>query len=140
VANTTKVPNHVVGEDYQVCEPFKAFHAWAIQFIIFCRENKDLDKLNREIKGLERELEDKVEKSLSLQNIVDAFTKDGYITLFEREIAEDKQRIAQYEKLQKSMADRAGEEQRTYQNFERQFFKELEEFVVRKKGERATGK
>lgn len=46
---------------------------------------------------------------------------------------EDEERIAQYEKYQHDMEARAQSEQTTYQNFERVFFKDLEDFVIKKK-------
>lgn len=46
---------------------------------------------------------------------------------------EDESRIAQYEKIQSDIETRALKEQAIYQNFERSFFKELEDFVIKKK-------
>jgi hypothetical protein len=47
-------------------------------------------------------------------NIIEGYTKDGYIQLFEKEIQEDKARITKFEAVQRSMTQRAQEEQATY--------------------------
>jgi tyrosyl-tRNA synthetase len=92
-----------------------------------------LDKVQKQIKALDKEMESKVEKHQSLKNIVDSFIKEGYVTLFQKEIEEDQSRIAKYAQIQASMTERAHEEQGVYQNFEKRFFQELEEFVIKKK-------
>lgn len=121
------------GPEYKICSPYAPFLAWAQQFVVYCKYAVQLDKVQKQIKALEKELEERQEKYTSLKNIVDSFTKDGYLALFEREIREDEERINRYELLEEGMIARAKDEQAVYLNFEKRFFQELEQFVIKKK-------
>ncbi len=89
--------------------------------------------MQQQVKSLEKELEEKVEKQTSVKNIVDSLNQEGYIQLFQKEIQDDEARIAQFEAIQSSIQQRAEVEQNVYLNFEKSFFKELADFVIKKK-------
>jgi peptide subunit release factor RF-3 len=89
--------------------------------------------VQQQVKSLEKELEEKVEKQTSVKNIVDSLNQEGYIQLFQKEIQDDEARIAQFEAIQSSIQQRAEVEQNVYLNFEKSFFKELADFVIKKK-------
>ncbi len=120
-------------EDFPICSPYAPYLAWASQFIIFCRQSQQLEKVQRQVKGLEKDMEDKVEKCNSIKNIVDSLHKEGYVPLFEREIEEDRERIKQFLAFQSNLHGNAKQEQDVYQTFEKRFFQELEECVIKKK-------
>lgn len=63
--------------------------------------------MSRQIEGLEKEYEEKEDKTMGIKNIVDSFNKEGLVQLFTREIEEDEIRIFQYEQFQKTLAERA---------------------------------
>jgi hypothetical protein len=63
--------------------------------------------VSRQIEGLEKEYEEKEDKTMGIKNIVDSFNKEGLVQLFTREIEEDEIRIFQYEQFQKTLAERA---------------------------------
>jgi xylose isomerase len=81
-------------EDFLVCSPYASFLAWASQFIIYCRQNLQLEKVQQQVRSLEKDMDEKNEKQQSVKNIVNSLTGEGFLELFEREIHEDEARIA----------------------------------------------
>jgi len=43
-------------EDFNVCSPYAPFLAWASQFIIYSRHAQQLEKVQSQVKSLEKEL------------------------------------------------------------------------------------
>lgn len=54
---------------------------------------QQFEKVEKQVKSIEKDLDEKLEKQTSVKNIVDSLTKEGYVQLFEREIKEDELRI-----------------------------------------------
>lgn len=120
-------------DDYRECSPYAPFLAWASQFIIYCRQAQQLEKVQSQVKSLAKELEEKTEKFSGVKVLVDTLAKEGYGPFFAREIEEDTKKVEKYRGLLADLEKKAREEQLVYQNFERRFFQELEEFVIKKK-------
>lgn len=91
------VPGHVTGPDYPGIHKFAAFHGWAVQYVIFCKENESMREVDQKMELIQKDLDAKLDRQQSLLNIVDTFKNDGYITAFAKEIEEDKERIAKLE-------------------------------------------
>ncbi len=120
-------------EAFKICNPFAPFLAWASQFIILCKQSHQLDKVHRDLKKAEDDMQAKTEKKVAIKGIIDSLEKEGYVELFRQEIDEDQRRIEKYQAIQASISARAVDEQQVYQNFEKRFFQDLEEFVIKKK-------
>lgn len=58
---------------------------------------------------------------------------DSNIELLQRSMDEDNQRLAHYQQINGEMQDRVRTEQANLANFEKIFFNELEQFVIKKK-------
>jgi hypothetical protein len=39
----------VVGADFNVCQPFKAFHAWGVQYVLLSKQQKELNVLEKDV-------------------------------------------------------------------------------------------
>ena len=109
-------------EDFKVCAPFAPFLAWASQFVIYCRYAQQLEKVQSQIRSLEKEFDEKYDKYFGVKYIVDALNKESYGAIFTKEVQEDEIRIFQYEQYQTALIERAKGEQQTYLNFEKKFF------------------
>ena len=120
-------------DDYGECSPYAPFLAWASQFIIYCRQAQQLEKVESQVKSLNKELDERNEKYQCVKVLVDTLAKEGYGPFFEKEIEEDTKKVEKYKGLLANLEKKAREEQLVYQNFERRFFQELEEFVIKKK-------
>jgi len=120
-------------DDYSVCSPYAPFLAWASQFIIYCRQAQQLEKVLSQVKSREKELEEKNEKLSSVKVLIETLAKEGYGPFFAREIEEDSKKVVTYKEMLDKLENKAREEQLVYQHFERKFFQELEEFVIKKK-------
>ena len=120
-------------EDFKQCSPFAAFVAWASQFVIYCRHAQQEDKVEKQIKALEKELDNKGNKKQTIINILDSFNKDGYIAFFQQEIQGDEERIGRYRQFNEEIVEECVEQQKVYLNFEKGFFQGLEENVIQKK-------
>lgn len=107
IKNITKSFVDSSTEDFLVCSPYAPFLAWASQFIIFCRQAQQLDKVQQQLRSLEKDMEEKVEKQTSIKNIVKSLNDEGFVQLFEREINEDMQRIETYKQLEGSVLAKA---------------------------------
>lgn len=88
-------------------------------------------KLNQDLSKANKELELKVEK---MQNIKAVLAQiDANIALLQHSIDEDNDRLSHYQHLDSEMHERVRQEQANYANFEKIFFSELEQFVIKKK-------
>jgi hypothetical protein len=58
---------------------------------------------------------------------------DSNIDLLQKSIDQDNERLAHYQKIDGEMHERVRVEQATLANFEKLFFNELEQFVIKKK-------
>jgi len=65
--------------------------------------------------------------------LIETLAKEGYAPFFAREIEEDTKKVQVYNEMLDRLEGKAREEQLVYQHFERKFFQELEEFVIKKK-------
>lgn len=83
-------------EAFKLCNPFAPFLAWASQYIIFCKQQHQLDKVHRDLKKAEDDMQAKTEKKTGIKGIIDSLEKEGYVELFKREIQEDQERIDKY--------------------------------------------
>lgn len=43
-------------DEFLVCHPYAPFLAWASQFIILCRQGQQLEKVQEQVKSIEKEL------------------------------------------------------------------------------------
>lgn len=80
-------------DDYTECSPYAPFLAWASQFIIYCRQAQQLEKVQSQVKSLEKELEEKNEKLSSVKVLIETLAKEGYGPFFAREIEEDSRKV-----------------------------------------------
>jgi len=69
-------------EAFKICSPFAPFLAWASQYIIYCKQSHQLDKVHRDLKKAEDDMQAKAEKKVGIKGIIDSLEKEGYVDLF----------------------------------------------------------
>ena len=120
-------------EDYKKCSPYACFIAWASQFVMLCRHSQQEDKVEKQITSLEKEMEQKINKRATLDKVLQSFNKDGYIAYFADEISQESSRLQKYDELLHELTEETLEHQKTYTAYEKQFFSNLEQKVIKKK-------
>ena len=113
------------------CQPYSALLAWAQNYPFYVQHINQLLKLNQDLNKATKELEQKVEKTNNIKAVIVQI--DSNIDLLQKSIDQDNERLAHYQKIDEEMHERVRVEQATLANFEKLFFNELEQFVIKKK-------
>ena len=100
---------------------------------MLCKDQQYLQRCLAGLGTLNRDFDSKKLKRETVQSILDNFNKDGYIQFLQTEVAEEEQRIGDYQRTQRDLKLKAAENQDTLVNFEKVFFQALENVVINKK-------
>ncbi|CDW76447.1 UNKNOWN [Stylonychia lemnae] len=119
--------------EFSFCSNYAAFIAWASQYIVLCKDTQFQTKCKNGLSALRRDQESKKFRRDNNQTILDNFNKDGYISFLEREIVDERSKIEQNKQLYADLTNTAVEEQQLYVGYEKLFFQNLEQFVIKKK-------
>lgn len=117
--------------DNKACQPYSALLAWAQNYPFYIQHITQLLKLNQDLIKANKELEQKVEKTQNIKAVLAQI--DANIDLLQKSIAEDNDRLAHYQQIDGEMHERVRTEQANFANFDKIFFSELEQFVIKKK-------
>ena len=133
IKNITKSFIDSSAPDYKKCSGHAAFLAWASQYIILCQHAKGAAKFEKNIASLTKEMDQKKNNRATIQQTLDTFVQDGYITFLRDEIDGEQQRLETYQESRQRIVEDVVDEQKIYVNFEKVFFADLEQFVINKK-------
>ena len=117
--------------DNAACQPFAALLAWAQNYPFYIQHVTQLLKLNSDVAKAAKELEFKQEKIANIKGVVAQI--DSNIALLQKSVDEDNNRLSHYQEINAEMQENVRAEQANYLNFEKIFFSELEQFVIKKK-------
>ena len=83
--------------------------------------------------SIHKEIEQKEIKRAQVQNALNTFNSENYLGYFQKEVEKDLDRLKRFEHLYETIKEEAVEEQNNYLRFEKHFFNDLEQIVIKKK-------